>query len=48
MSYCDNAHCGHKAADHNGDRIGNCTAEVTDLYGTWSCMCVAFVRDPDA
>ena len=47
MSYCDNGYCGHQESDHNGDR-GNCTAEVTDLYGTWQCMCVGWVVDPDA
>ena len=47
VSYCDNGYCGHQESDHNGDR-GNCTAEVTDLYGTWQCMCVGWVVDPDA
>ena len=47
MSYCDNAHCGHKAAEHDGPRK-NCTAEVVDLYGTWQCMCVGWQADPDA
>jgi hypothetical protein len=42
---CDNGHCGHSGSDHpNG---GRCTAEITDLYGTWTCLCVRFEVDPD-
>ena len=44
---CDNEHCGHPANQHDGDR-GDCTAPVTDLYGTWKCLCSRFERDPDA
>lgn len=41
---CDNEHCSHSAALHEN---GRCEGEVTDLYGTWTCLCVRFQRDPD-
>lgn len=41
---CDNEYCQHSAALHAN---GRCEGEVTDLYGTWTCLCVRFQRDPD-
>ncbi len=45
-NYCDNEHCGHPASEHLMDG-GKCQGEITDLYGTWTCLCVRFERDPD-
>lgn len=42
--YCDNPHCGHSAARHEN---GRCQGEVTDFYGTWTCLCVRYEKDPD-
>jgi len=43
-NYCDN--CTHSGSEHHMS-IGKCGGEVTDLYGTWQCLCVRFERDPD-
>jgi hypothetical protein len=43
---CDNEHCGHPGSDHLMDS-GKCSGEITDLYGTWTCLCFRFERDPD-
>lgn len=43
-NYCRN--CDHLGVEHDGDR-NQCTYMVTDLYGTWPCLCPIFEADTD-
>ena len=41
---CRGGNCGHPADEHeNGG--GRCTAENTDYYGQWRCLCPYFTEE---